>query len=328
MNQHPNLWIPSATHRLWGHGGIYRGVVKTRDKAFDTDRPDYPHQTEAKQFGDAHLPAAADVFLGTWLPTRVSAKVHGLHGEDSNFADGNSTSGVYAISITEATIASFHIEDQGDTVTLSEKAAKNRKKSKATKKKSTARSSPKTNEKTQETPTKAATEALSKTQLATPSKTTPKPQSSTPQSGDKRNSQTAGLLDEDDESKEKNVAGNRKVSADDLHQMRELSQAFQTSFELGNPIRVLRGGPVREGSFPISFRKGFRYDGLYTIVGRKFDVRSDETNCWIWTLERVPGQKALSEIQDSSPTQSQLDDFIKCVEQWKDCRENGWSMPT
>lgn len=330
MNQRSNLWIPRANHRLWGDNGIYRGVVKTKDKAADTDRPDYPYSAASNQLGEGHLPAS--VSLGTWLPTRISVKVHGLHGNRRKFYHGTEIDGLYAIVITGDTIETYQIKDLGEMITLTDvwqskddgsKATKEKgkKQSKTVKKDLSAAIESEEEDAVEDSPTKVTTKALSESQNANPSKSGRQSKPSSPQSGDKRSSKAAGLPD--------NGNNSGKESKSPSRDMNELSKYLLASLATQSGIRVLRGGPKRESAaFPISFERGFRYDGLYVVTGSKCDPLSDGSRPWTWTLDRIPGQRALSAIQQSSPSAADLQDLVDCEEQWKDCRKNGWSMPT
>ncbi|PIA97336.1 hypothetical protein CB0940_06007 [Cercospora beticola] len=334
-SQKQNLWIPRATDRLWGHGGVYRGVVKDKDTAKDEPRPNYPNGANPEQFGQGHLPVTtADVSLGTWLPTRVSALVHGLHGKIKSFWHGDEAQGIFAIAISGDTITTWHIKDHGDTIKFSDAGGgkdrsratkrKGRKTSKATKKKPAPATESEDEGGAQDTSTRKTTNILSGAKIATPDGKTGKVKSSAPQSGDKRGRRTADLSDNDQLSD--GGEGDRAVSAGEFKHMKSISKCFQKSYENKKEIRVMRGGPKRESApFPITYERGFRYDGLYVVVSRTAKDNGKGGKSYVWTLQRESNQaKSLDQIQRSSPTQSQLDDLTACEKQVEAMTRNGW----
>ncbi|PPJ58578.1 hypothetical protein CBER1_06672 [Cercospora berteroae] len=337
-SQNQNLWIPGATDRLWGHGGVYRGVVKDKDTAKDEPHPNYPNGANTEHFGRSHLPVTtADVSLGTWLPTRVSALVHGLHGRVKSFWHGHEAQGVFAITISGDTITTWHIKDHGDTISFFDAGGgkdrsratkrKGRKTSKATKKKPAPATESEDEGGAQDTPTKRPTNILSGAKIATPDGKTGNVKSSAPQSGDKRGRRTADLSDNDQLSD--GGEADRTVSAGEFEKMKSISKCFQKSYENKKEIRVMRGGPKRESApFPITYERGFRYDGLYVVTCRTPKDNGKGGKSYMWTLERVSGQaKSLEQIQRSSPTQRQLDDLTECENVVEGAKKNGYWPP-
>ncbi|USW55410.1 Putative PUA-like superfamily, SRA-YDG superfamily protein [Septoria linicola] len=309
------LWVPSATHPRWGDQGIYRGVVKVKTKksskstSENVARPGYSSATESSRFGDDHLPAS--VRVGTWLPTRMSIKVHGLHGHLKQCVYGDTKKGVFAIVLTGATMKKTVLKT---TAALS----------------NSLKMSP-------STPSKLVG------QLAI---TTPVSDISTPRSagslgsGKKRTSDAANLCPDEQSSKStKRKTGetvadevvDRRVSPEDFKLMSSSAKSLQKSFENGKEVRIIRGGPKREASdrmfFPISFSTGFRYDGLYRVERRQEELAGAK-KYWTFSLTRVPGQTPLTDLQAKSPSAKDLDDDSQCKSEWRHAvARKDWTLP-
>ncbi|KAI5360813.1 putative PUA-like superfamily, SRA-YDG superfamily protein [Septoria linicola] len=325
------LWVPSATHPRWGDQGIYRGVVKVKTKksskstSENVARPGYSSATESSRFGDDHLPAS--VRVGTWLPTRMSIKVHGLHGHLKQCVYGDTKKGVFAIVLTGATMKKNGIEDYGSTIKFSENESRP----------SGSKYRAKQDSSAQSTPSKLVG------QLAI---TTPVSDISTPRSagslgsGKKRTSDAANLCPDEQSSKStKRKTGetvadevvDRRVSPEDFKLMSSSAKSLQKSFENGKEVRIIRGGPKREASdrmfFPISFSTGFRYDGLYRVERRQEELAGAK-KYWTFSLTRVPGQTPLTDLQAKSPSAKDLDDDSQCKSEWRHAvARKDWTLP-
>lgn len=83
------------------------------------------------------------------------------------------------------------------------------------------------------------------------------------------------------------------------------NQALMASWRTRRPVRVLRG---HKGSRLWAPPLGYRYDGLYKVVGWKERMNKEGGIYKRFKLVREPGQASLEEIMRASPTAQQLAD--------------------
>lgn len=83
------------------------------------------------------------------------------------------------------------------------------------------------------------------------------------------------------------------------------SKALQASKESGNPVRVLRSHKAKTKWSP---KAGFRYDGLYDVIGMEQHTGLDGVVNWRFELQRRDGQKSWDELAQR-PTKAEQDDY-------------------
>jgi hypothetical protein len=97
------------------------------------------------------------------------------------------------------------------------------------------------------------------------------------------------------------------------------TMALKASERLGKPVRVLRAAGFsssKSGGATLRPTVGIRYDGLYRVVGTQLKTNANGGLYEQFKLERLAGQRPLSDFIKSRPTAKEVRDF--------DRREDGY----